>query len=1019
MTSVRVLFTNRVGQLTGSTDLFDRDPKWPLLVDAEQWPLLNDTGRWGALGADLGANTEHSDGRLYIFFGDTTKTPNSPNEQNTDLVAWTDANKVLRHGGHLALGWKFFLPNDHQGATEATGQKDWRFCAKCHGLFWAQNDQPAGVCPRDGLPHDPIGWKFFLPNDHQGATEATGQKDWRFCAKCHGLFWAQNDQPAGVCPRDGLPHDPIGWKFFLPNDHQGATEATGQKDWRFCAKCHGLFWDGDAHKGSCKGSPGGGFDLNPVLAESGFFDPFTGTEPIGQLLSLETPNGAFSYANKVWVFAGFAEAKFTGHSRPGDPPGGCYLTSKAEPHKPGLFQKEFLLSPQIGWCPRDASRDRLESHELLGFKFTLSENLPPGTNFQANYRRCRNCETLFWDGDPNFKGRCHRGGSHEAADQSYVLLHSVAENAQNQANWLRCEKCLSIFWKGAENGGLCPAGGAHQPSILNFVLHHNPGEEGKWRYCIKCHSLVRTGQEAVFSWVAPCVVQNSQHPGLPQTPHEQGLVMYGFFYSSNPGIRLAWMPLRTPAPPMIQDILYYTGNPAAPWSPNVDAAVVLFSHTNTYTHLSAAWLEGPKRWILLYSNANDESGSEGYHRPAVARVSSSLWDWSDEIEIFNPNTQGAYGRYMHQVVGTDRIWPDIPPSDPNNNHEGWAYGAFLLNRFTEWNATNRELDIYYLLSLSLPYQVQLMHSRLLIPDEVTHASRTSHLKLLHGGNGTTLVDSGLPLQGIFYGVTINGDLEWNRYTGSGEQEGESSAAQSWDPQTGNLIGRGWNGMLHVFGCGDGIIMAIHSNGNLHWYSYIGNGEHNPAATSGWHPNSGNVIGNGWQSFRNIFVFPQAGRSTDRMQIFGVAQNGDLHWYSYIGNGEHNPEGTTGWHPNSGNRVGNGWQNFRHLHGSGNVVFGVNESGNLLWYSYDGEGEDDVSGGTGWHPNSGNPIGRGWQNMQHIFGGVTDLGQFGHIIMAVDQNRNLLWYKYTGQGERDDTGSLGWHPRSGNRIGVDW
>jgi hypothetical protein len=74
---------------------------------------------------------------------------------------------------------------------------------------------------------------------------------------------------------------------------------------------------------------------------------------------------------------------------------------------------------------------------------------------------------------------------------------------------------------------------------------------------------------------------------------------------------------------------------------------------------------------------------------------------------------------MHQVGSPYHINPDIPPrQDPTRpEHDGWAYGAFLLSRYTEWDVTTRELGIYYLLSLSSPYQVQLMHTRLFIPDE--------------------------------------------------------------------------------------------------------------------------------------------------------------------------------------------------------------------------------------------------------------------------------------------------------------
>src|SRR5262249_48841315 len=183
MPHVELLGTERIGQLTGSTDTTtspDRPRPWPLLVDYQGWPLLQDTGKWGVVGVDLGANTEHSDGRLYFFFGDVAveldknKPAYSGNPPNSDLVAWTDDTKVIRHGGHLAQGWNFILPNDHQGATAETGQPDWRFCGKCHGLFWAPNGDPAGtVCPKDGSPHLPLGWNFILPNDQQGATPAT------------------------------------------------------------------------------------------------------------------------------------------------------------------------------------------------------------------------------------------------------------------------------------------------------------------------------------------------------------------------------------------------------------------------------------------------------------------------------------------------------------------------------------------------------------------------------------------------------------------------------------------------------------------------------------------------------------------------------------------------------------------------------------------------------------------------------------------------------------------------------
>lgn len=301
-------------------------------------------------------------------------------------------------------------------------------------------------------------------------------------------------------------------------------------------------------------------------------------------------------------------------------------------------------------------------------------------------------------------------------------------------------------------------------------------------------------------------------------------------------------------------------------------------------------------------------------------------------------------------------------------------------------------------------------------DQLSHRS-SPHLDLFYGGNGTTPVDSGLPMIGIFYGVRTDGNLEWNRYNGSGQLAGDPQSVQLWNRNSGNLIGRGWQGMKKLLGCGDGVIMAVDPEGYLRWYCYQGNGEPDVTGSRGWHANSGNRIGRGW-NFKDMFVFPAEGHNYV-VQLFAVAENGDLHWYGYKGDGQLDPTGSTGWLPNSGNRIGRGWQNFLHLLGSGNVVFVVAEDGRLLWYSYSGGGVNDPTGGTGWHPNSGNPIGNGWQGFKRLFGGVTDQGGFGHVLMGVNGGNDLLWYKYTGNGESDVSGRQGWAPRSGNQIGANW
>ena len=148
-----------------------------------------------------------------------------------------------------------------------------------------------------------------------------------------------------------------------------------------------------------------------------------------------------------------------------------------------------------------------------------------------------------------------------------------------------------------------------------------------------------------------------------------------------------------------------------------------------------------------------------------------------------------------------------------------------------------------------------------------------------------------------------------------------------------------------------------------------------------------------------------------MVIYGVLPNGDMVWYSYTGQGESDPTGNNGWVSNSGNRIGNGWQTMR-LFCSGNVIFGVSPNGELRWYSYQGDGTEDVTGATGWDPNSGNVIATNWGGYRYIIAG-------GHLhsgtIFAVDGWGVMHYFHYMGSGVADPTGKTGWAANYGNAI----
>lgn len=881
LSAIAVVQTTRIGQLTGTTGA-----TWPLLVDPVGWPLQTDTGRWNVIGVDEGANAKHSDGRTYFFFGDVATDQSGTPPENSDLVAWTDEPTLLRHGGHLAEGWTFQLPLTGPGVE---GQPDWQFCLKCSALFWNGDARFKGRCPA-GEAHDTfnLGLNFSLPFQ---PTSIAGQVGWRFCGKCAGLFWTDEQGRTGTCPAGGV-HDPAGWTFVLP---VAPASTGGQSDWRFCGNCHGLFWDGEASKGLCSGAPGGGFHLRAVLRDQtpahptqvGPFDPFRAADPIGYLGSFETPNGAFSFDGTMYVFGGFTEQKYGGRRRPGDPMTGDYLFSKRDPATPGPYATEFLFAPKLGWCATDEGRSTFESHAVLGLHFIVPHDLANPAGRLRSWRSCAKCEALFWDGDPSFKGVCQRGGAHEAdpaIPAEFMLEADLPEDDQHQANWHRCRKCLALSWAGdPSDAGHCPAGGQHEPTEgalrvphvfedahhqpfwrfchkcfalywdgsntkgscpkdhgpheaagydftlphdlpedathqtnwqfcgkcnalffdgyadkgvcpqdggghakvegtfagspwpatvftlqhslpaetptqqthwhycgkcaslffdgyaekgvcpkdggghaaagLEFALTHNPevdaNNRGAFRFCVRCHELVRTDQPSAAPWVAPTVVDNATHAVLRQD-EGQGLVMLtydgGYF-------RLLWMPLTPGTKPRFDTIRYYHAGQDR-WSdtPDFSDGSWLFAHPQhrahpdfVYTHVSATWLPGPGLWVVLYSAAWNGIGV--YTGPINARFSPDLMTWSDDFPLFTPGEPGAYVPFMHDPnrPHPDGLWPNEPPADPKNEVQGWAYGAFIIERYTTWDAGSGALTLTYLMSTAAPYQVQVMQTTLRVP----------------------------------------------------------------------------------------------------------------------------------------------------------------------------------------------------------------------------------------------------------------------------------------------------------------
>src|ERR1051325_1543428 len=87
------------------------------------------------------------------------------------------------------------------------------------------------------------------------------QTDWRRCQKCQVLFY-DGYPNKGLCEAGGghqsafLIPIPIAHPLdFIPSYDVPET-ATAQAAWRYCTKCHAMFFDGYPEKGACPAGNG-------------------------------------------------------------------------------------------------------------------------------------------------------------------------------------------------------------------------------------------------------------------------------------------------------------------------------------------------------------------------------------------------------------------------------------------------------------------------------------------------------------------------------------------------------------------------------------------------------------------------------------------------------------------------------------------------------------------------------------------------------------------------------------------
>ncbi len=248
-------------------------------------------------------------------------------------------------------------------------------------------------------------------------------------------------------------------------------------------------------------------------------------------------------------------------------------------------------------------------------------------------------------------------------------------------------------------------GGSTPYSVL--TSSRNPASIATFeRHFVWSDSSMRSGR---FWQVAPWVVHNAEVPGLPSKEGD-GVILLGHGRAqSGFGVHLAWMPLRPDRAPAKSELRYYASTGGNRWSMYESDAATLFATRFGWTSLSVGRIPGTGEWILLYQRTG---ANEAPDEHIVARFAAAPWALGQavEVSIFDPVRDGALGKYMYR--------PGLP--DPNRlrdrppriGHPSFAYGAFLLNRYSRWDPAEKTATLYYLMSTGWPYQVQLMRSRL-------------------------------------------------------------------------------------------------------------------------------------------------------------------------------------------------------------------------------------------------------------------------------------------------------------------
>jgi hypothetical protein len=138
-------------------------------------------------------------------------------------------------------------------------------------------------------------------------------------------------------------------------------------------------------------------------------------------------------------------------------------------HLPGYPGPPATVTPVTPVTPT-AGQPLFGKHEAAGDTFKL--RVRPGPNREAGWRKCGRCKVLFYNGNET-KGACpgHPPGHMAEADgPDFQLAFDMPRRPWQQHEWRVCDKCLGLFFLPHNADGVCPVGGNHHATHLNYVL---------------------------------------------------------------------------------------------------------------------------------------------------------------------------------------------------------------------------------------------------------------------------------------------------------------------------------------------------------------------------------------------------------------------------------------------------------------------------------------------------------------------------------------------------------------------